>query len=185
MRPTLKRPVCFLQGTPAENRWYLGGSCLFHLASDTGLGKGRKNIMSSSTGPKRGTLSILNQILPNYLEDLTCAAGSRSVPSQPPDVPFFSAVGNPSCRSWGSMEWGNCSRGPVSRLTAYVALFPARAKSTSLNLENHLGGRRAARVLAVGRTSRGPGRGSGHSLPKLLPQCCGERAEKPRGVATA
>lgn len=60
------------------------------------------------------------------------------------------------------MEWGNCSKGPVSRLTVYVALFPARAKSTSLNLENHLRGVR--RALAAEGTSRGPRGGIRPSL---------------------
>lgn len=57
------------------------------------------------------------------------------------------------------MEWGNCSKGPVSRLTVYVALFPARAKSTSLKLENHLRqmSRQSCRKGSPGHTALGWG----------------------------
>lgn len=77
------------------------------------------------------------------------------------------------------MEWGNCSKGPVSRLTVYVALFPALAKSTSLKLENHL--------RQIGRQScrnGGPGTffdRTEQDGAELWALCCVLLMETPRG----
>ena len=53
------------------------------------------------------------------------------------ELPFFRAVGSPSCLSCGSMLWGNCSRGPASSETLSSAVNPDLAKSDSANVLNH------------------------------------------------
>ena len=52
-------------------------------------------------------------------------------------LPFFKAVGSPSCLSCGSMLWGNCSSAPASSETLSSAVNPDLAKSDSAKLLNH------------------------------------------------
>lgn len=120
-----------------------------------------KDRRSSSPSPTRTKVSLRFSPAPSPALCLALSSRDPSCTAKPqsgPAVPFFSAVGSPSCRSCGSMEWGNCSRGPVSRLTPYGALFPARAKSSSRNLENHLGQRWATGASAGGGTPLGSDR---------------------------